>query len=92
MIIEGYVVRSPEDGFEIEFSHSDRTKLEYREKAYRTQIVIDPLINGIAVERRSIVRWAYPNEDVPMTEADRNRIIENVRKAMAAMNQQVLVD
>ena len=37
--------------------------------------------SGMAVYRDSIEKWNSPHENVPVTDSDRDRIVENIRNA-----------
>lgn len=69
------------DGFSVEVL--GRTGLCYREAG--RQMFIDSEVltgaSGMAVYRDTIEKWDSPNENVPVTETDRGRILNNIRDA-----------
>jgi hypothetical protein len=69
------------DGFSVEVL--GRTGLHYRE-AGREMFVDSEVLtgsSGMAVYKDTIEKWDSPNENVPVTESDRERILNNIRDA-----------
>jgi hypothetical protein len=65
---------------------SDRFVLEYREGGKRALIEVEPGLPNLAVYADSIKRWEVPFEDEPLTDADRARILENIKAVFDATN------
>ena len=69
------------EGFSVEVL--GRTGLRYRE-ASREMFVDSELLtgpSGMAVYEDTIRRWDPPYENVPVTDSDRTRILNNIRDA-----------
>ncbi len=62
-----------------------RTSLLYREGAKSIHISSELLAGpgGIALFKESIQHWDPPDEDERIEEAERNRLLDNVRRAFA---------
>ena len=64
----------------------DRFSLRYREGdraiLIEQDLQADPRL--VAIERESVRAWEPPHERDPLTEADKDRILENIRVALAS--------
>ena len=81
---------SPE-GFSVEVLGI--TGLRYRE-GDRTMFIDSEVLagpSGMVVYRDSIIRWDPPHEDEKITEADRERILENIRKVFRCQGFEIAV-
>jgi hypothetical protein len=69
------------DGFSVEVL--GRTGLCYREGEKKMFVDSEVLAGpaGMGVYKTSIEKWDSPHEMQPVTEADRDRIVENIRNA-----------
>lgn len=69
------------DGFSVEVL--GRTGLCYREGGRKMFVDSEVVTSaaGMAVYRDTIARWDKPNEDDVVTDADRERILNNIREA-----------
>jgi immunity protein 74 of polymorphic toxin system len=69
------------DGFSVEVL--GRTGLRYREAG--RQMFVDSEVltgpSGMAVYKDTIQKWDPPYENVPVTDSDRDRILNNIRDA-----------
>lgn len=63
----------------------DRFSMRYREGdrslLIEQDLQADPHL--VAIERASMVAWEPPHEGEPLSEEDKDRIVENVRRAFA---------
>ena len=69
------------DGFSVEVL--GRTGLRYREGERQMFIDSEVLIgpSGMAVYKDTIQKWDPPDENAPVTDSDRDRILKNIRDA-----------
>ena len=70
----------------------DRFVLEYREGGKRVLIEVEPGIPTLAVYASSIKRWEVPFEDEALCDADRSRILENIKAVFDATNYAYIVE
>ncbi len=72
------------DGFSVEVL--DQTGLRYREDG--RQMFVDSEVltgsSGMAVYKDTIQNWDPPNDKIPITDSDRDRILKNIRDAFRA--------
>ncbi len=61
----------------------NRAQISYVEDDRMMLISVEPAGNGIIVYTNSIQNWEPPNEDIPVTEEDRERILQNVKSGLA---------
>lgn len=68
------------EGFSVEVL--GRTGLRYREGEREMFVDSEVLtgLSGILIYGDSIEKWDPPNQNEPVTDAERNRILENIRK------------
>lgn len=80
-----------DEGYSVEVL--GRTGIEYREGAKSMFVDSEVLVagKGIAVFERSINAWRVPHEKEKITPEQRQRILENIRRAMEFRNQKVEV-
>jgi hypothetical protein len=74
------------DGFSVEVL--GRTGLCYRE-AGRQMFVDSEVLTGpssIAVYKDTIRKWDPPHDNVPVTDSDRGRILNNIREAFRSQD------
>ena len=69
------------DGFSVEVL--GRTVLRYREEGRQMFVDSEVLTGpcGMAVYKDTIRKWDSPNDSVPVTDSDRDRILNNIREA-----------
>lgn len=82
-------VVSSDEGFSVEVL--GRTGIKYRERD-RSMFVDSEVLApgyGIAVFRNSIKAWLPPHEGQQVDESERQRILENIRRAIAFENRPV---
>lgn len=69
------------DGFSVEVL--GRTGLRYSEGAHQmfvdSEVLIGP--SGMAVYKDTIQKWEPPDDKIPITDSDRDRILNNIRDA-----------
>ena len=69
------------DGFSVEVL--GRTGLRYREEGRQmfvdSEVLIGP--SGMALYKDTIQKWDPPDDNVPVTDSDRDRIVNNIRDA-----------
>jgi hypothetical protein len=68
-----------------------RTGIEYREGNKSAFVDSEVLTGGIAVYRASIKNWRPPHDNEEITEVQKSRIIENIRRAIGFRNEPVEV-
>ena len=83
---------SDDGSFEFELDQLDRTKMIYREGSYVTKFDVEMLTNGLAIVKRSIVRWAAPHEDELLCAEDQKRIIANISSILKEIGEKVIID
>ena len=69
------------DGFSVEVL--GRTGLRYREDGRQMFVDSEVLTGsfGMAVYKDTIQNWDPPNDKIPITDSDRDRILNNIRDA-----------
>jgi hypothetical protein len=84
-------VVSSDEGFSVEVL--GRTGIEYREGDKSAFVDSEVLAagQGIALFRDSIKAWRPPHENEPITEKERDQIVENIRRAIEFREQPVEV-
>jgi hypothetical protein len=82
-------VVASDEGFFVEVL--GRTGIEYTEGDRSAFVDAEVLAagHGIAIFKNSIKGWQAPHDDVPMLEKEKERIIDNVRRAMEFRRQPV---
>jgi Immunity protein 74 len=78
-----------DEGFSVEVL--GRTGIEYCEGGKSMSVDSEVLAtgHGIAVFRNSIKGWRSPHEKEQITSAERQRILENIRRAIEFRNQPI---
>lgn len=80
-----------DEGFSVEVL--GLTGLRYREDE-RTMFVDSEVLtgaSGMGVYKDTIEKWDSPHEDVPVTDSDRERILENIRRAFRFQGFEIVV-
>ena len=70
----------------------DRFVLEYREGDHRVLIEVEPGIPNLAVYAESIKVWEIPFENETITESDRERILNNIRRSFDATDYKYAIE